>query len=64
LQRQTTGAKQKAAERGLSATFLVKDAMTLKDWGECFNAVIDSGLFHVFSDEDRRLPKSVGFTKA
>ncbi len=47
-------AKQKAAERGLSVTFLVKDAMTLKDWSERFDNVIDGGLFHVFSDEDRR----------
>jgi SAM-dependent methyltransferase len=47
-------AKCKAAERGVSATFLVKDAMTLKDWSERFDNVIDSGLFHVFSDEDRR----------
>ena len=47
-------AKQKAVERGLSVTFLVKDAMNLKDWGERFDNVIDSGLFHVFSDEDRR----------
>jgi SAM-dependent methyltransferase len=47
-------AKRKAAERGVPATFLVKDAMTLKDWGERFDNVIDSGLFHVFSDEDRR----------
>jgi cyclopropane fatty-acyl-phospholipid synthase-like methyltransferase len=34
-------------------TFLVKDALTLKDWTERFDTVIDSGLFHVFSDEDR-----------
>ncbi len=47
-------AKQKAAERGVPATLLVKDAMTLKDWTERFDAVIDSGLFHVFSDDDRR----------
>ncbi len=46
-------AKRKAVERGLSATFLVKDALTLKDWSERFDNVIDSGLFHVFSDEDR-----------
>ncbi len=32
--------------------FLVKDALTLKDWTERFDNVIDSGLFHVFSDED------------
>jgi cyclopropane fatty-acyl-phospholipid synthase-like methyltransferase len=47
-------AKRKAGERGLSATFLVKDALYLKDWGERFDNVIDSGLFHVFSDQDRK----------
>jgi cyclopropane fatty-acyl-phospholipid synthase-like methyltransferase len=47
-------ARRKAAERGLSVTFLVKDALTLKDWPERFDNVIDSGLFHVFSDDDRR----------
>ena len=47
-------ARRKATERGLPVTFLVKDALTLKDWTERFDNVIDSGLFHVFSDEDRR----------
>jgi SAM-dependent methyltransferase len=47
-------AKQKATERGVTATFMVKDALTLKDWSERFDSVIDSGLFHVFSDDDRR----------
>jgi cyclopropane fatty-acyl-phospholipid synthase-like methyltransferase len=47
-------AKLKAAERALNVTFLVKDATTLNDWSERFDAVIDGGLFHVFSDEDRR----------
>ena len=47
-------AKRKAAEQGVQATFLVKDALTLKDWTERFDNVIDSGLFHVFSDKDRR----------
>ncbi|HEX4592212.1 MAG TPA: class I SAM-dependent methyltransferase [Gemmataceae bacterium] len=47
-------AKQKAEERGVTATFLVKDALTLKDWPERFDNVIDSGLFHVFSDDDRK----------
>ncbi len=47
-------AKQKATERVLPATFLVKDALVLKDWSERFDNVIDSGLFHVFNDEDRR----------
>jgi cyclopropane fatty-acyl-phospholipid synthase-like methyltransferase len=49
-------ARAKAAERGLSekAQFLVKDALTLGEWDQRFNSVIDSGLFHVFPDEDRR----------
>src|SRR4051812_37461784 len=45
-------ARQKAIEQGVQATFLVKDALTLKGWPERFNAVIDSGLFHVLSDDD------------
>lgn len=47
-------AKQKASERGLAATFLVMDALALKELPEVFDSVIDSGLFHVFGDEDRR----------
>jgi 2-polyprenyl-3-methyl-5-hydroxy-6-metoxy-1,4-benzoquinol methylase len=47
-------AQRKAAERGVPVTFVVKDALTLKDWNERFDNVIDSGLFHVFSNEDRR----------
>lgn len=47
-------AKRKAVERRASATFLVKDALTLKDWTERFDNVIDSGLFHVFTDDDRK----------
>ena len=49
-----TIAKKKAAERGLTATFLVMDALALKELPEVFNNLIDSGLFHVFGDEDRR----------
>jgi cyclopropane fatty-acyl-phospholipid synthase-like methyltransferase len=47
-------ARVKAAERGLSVEFLVKDATKLGDWGQRFASVIDCGLFHVFSDDDRR----------
>lgn len=47
-------ARGKAVERGLSADFIVKDALTLRDWGARFATVIDCGLFHVFSDDDRR----------
>jgi SAM-dependent methyltransferase len=49
-----TLAKQKAAEQGLTATFLVMDALALKELPEDFDNAIDSGLFHVFSDDDRR----------
>lgn len=47
-------AKQKAAQRGLTATFLVMDALAVKELPEVFDSIIDSGLFHVFSDDDRR----------
>lgn len=47
-------AKRKADERGLSVTFMVKDATDLKGWTERFDNVIDCGLFHGFSDEDRK----------
>lgn len=47
-------ARQKAVERGLAATFLVMDALALKGLSERFDSAIDSGLFHVFGNEDRR----------
>ena len=47
-------ARAKAAERGQAVEFLVKDATALDGWGERFASVIDCGLFHVFSDDDRR----------
>jgi SAM-dependent methyltransferase len=46
-------ARRKADERGLTVEFQVKDALELGDWDKRFATVIDSGLFHVFSDEDR-----------
>jgi cyclopropane fatty-acyl-phospholipid synthase-like methyltransferase len=46
-------ARKKAVERDLSANFLVMDALALKEIPQVFDNVIDSGLFHVFSDEDR-----------
>jgi cyclopropane fatty-acyl-phospholipid synthase-like methyltransferase len=54
LEEPITRARWKATELGLTATFLVMDALALKDLPEVFDSVIDSGLFHVFSDEDRR----------
>jgi 2-polyprenyl-3-methyl-5-hydroxy-6-metoxy-1,4-benzoquinol methylase len=47
-------ARRKASDRGLHAEFLVKDALTLADWSERFDSVVDSGLFHVFGDDDRK----------
>jgi SAM-dependent methyltransferase len=47
-------ARAKTAEQKLDAEFLVKDALTLSDWDARFSTVLDSGLFHVLSDEDRR----------
>jgi cyclopropane fatty-acyl-phospholipid synthase-like methyltransferase len=47
-------AQRKADERRLPVEFLVKDATTLSDWGKRFATVIDCGLFHVLSDDDRR----------
>jgi cyclopropane fatty-acyl-phospholipid synthase-like methyltransferase len=47
-------ARAKAVERGLAVEFLVKDATALENWGERFASVIDCGLFHCFSDDDRR----------
>ena len=49
-----TRAKKKAAERGLLANFLVMDALALKVIPEQFDSIIDCGLFHVFSDDDRQ----------
>jgi cyclopropane fatty-acyl-phospholipid synthase-like methyltransferase len=46
-------AQRKARDRGLAARFLVWDALKLPDLGEQFDTVLDSGLFHVFDDEDR-----------
>ena len=46
-------ARRKAKERGLTATFLVKDTLNLHEIGRTFDTVIDSGLFHTLSDPDR-----------
>jgi SAM-dependent methyltransferase len=46
-------ARDKAAARGLAARFEVGDALDLKALGVSAGTAIDSGLFHVFEDEDR-----------
>ncbi len=47
-------AKQKARERGLNVRFAVQDALQLSQLERQFDNVIDCGLFHVFSDDDRQ----------
>lgn len=44
---------EKAAKRGLAATFEDGDILAVQLPTSGFDAVIDSGLFHSFSDEDR-----------
>jgi SAM-dependent methyltransferase len=54
-------ARAKAKRRGLNAQFEVADALNLSIPARQFDTVIDSGLFHVFSDEDRtRFRDSLG----
>ena len=48
-------AQEKAAQRHLAATFLVSNVLELHTLGRTFDTVIDSGLFHSLSDEERRL---------
>lgn len=45
----------KAADRGLKVTFYAFDALHLGCLGTVFDTVIDSGLFHTFSDNARPL---------
>jgi cyclopropane fatty-acyl-phospholipid synthase-like methyltransferase len=46
-------AEGKARDRGLTARFLVGNALELAALGEQFDTVLDCGLFHVFEDDDR-----------
>ena len=46
-------AKAKAAQRGIDAHFLVGNALELDRLGRQFDTVIDCGLFHTFTDEER-----------
>jgi SAM-dependent methyltransferase len=46
-------ARDKAAERGLTARFEVADALRLGQLGMTFDVLIDSGVFHIFDDPDR-----------
>jgi len=46
-------AKEKAKKRGITINFLVSDALKLQLLQNKFDTIIDCGLFHVFSDEER-----------
>lgn len=46
-------AQDKAAGRGIAATFLVCDALQLHRLGQTFQSVLDCGLFHTFDDDER-----------
>jgi cyclopropane fatty-acyl-phospholipid synthase-like methyltransferase len=46
-------ARAKAEERGISATFQVADVLHLDRLGRQFDVITDSGVFHVFDDEQR-----------
>ncbi len=46
-------ARTKALERAIDCEFQVGDALQLSSLGPQFGTVLDSGLFHVFSDDDR-----------
>jgi SAM-dependent methyltransferase len=47
-------AEAKARERGIKARFLVWNALRLGELDGPFDTVIDSGLFHVFNDDEAR----------
>ena len=46
-------AREKAEQRGLTVEFRLLDARDLDQLTETFDHAIDSGLMHIFSDEDR-----------
>ena len=48
-------AHEKAARRHLTTTFLELNVFELHTLGRTFDTVIDSGLFHTFSDKERPL---------
>jgi SAM-dependent methyltransferase len=46
-------ARRKAAERQIQATFVVGDVFDLRSLGRTFDTIIDSGLLHIFTPEQR-----------
>ena len=55
VERAIEAARRKADERGLSATFIRGEILSLREIGRTFDTVIDSGLFHTLSDNERLL---------
>jgi SAM-dependent methyltransferase len=47
-------AREKAADRGMDADFVVADALRLDRLGRMFETVLDCGLFHTFDSDERR----------
>lgn len=47
-------ARTKSQERQVDVAFVLGSALELEVLGEAFHTVIDSGLFHVFSDAERQ----------
>ena len=47
-------ARKKAREREAKVEFILGDALHLGTLGQRFDTITDCGLFHVFSDDDRR----------
>jgi len=47
-------ARRKAVERAAKVKFVLGDALHLEELGRRFDTITDCGLFHVFSDDDRR----------
>ena len=48
------GARRKAGDRRIAATFLVADALQLERLGRTFDCVLDVGLLHTLDDDERR----------
>jgi cyclopropane fatty-acyl-phospholipid synthase-like methyltransferase len=54
-------AEGKARDRGLTARFVIANALDLGSLDEQFDTVLDCGLFHIFEDDDRsRFVDSLG----
>jgi len=55
-------ARAKSHERRLNAKFLVADVLQLTDFPMKFDSVLDSGLFHILSEND--LPRFIGVLRS